>query len=78
MTVQCLEKRKKNAHFLKMKKEKSERLTSWQGTQLFGEVLDSGVDAFHAEAGNCLSWLRDSPVGEQLPGAIVLHVAVVF
>lgn len=45
---------------------------------LYGKALRSGADAFHAEAGNCLSWLKGSSVVEQLPGAIVLCMASAF
>jgi len=38
-------------------------------------LLGSGVDTFRAEAGNCHSRVRGSPVREELLGAIVLRIA---
>ena len=49
-----------------------------RSVDVFSKVLSSGADAFCAEVGNCLGWLRGSPVREQLLGAIVLCVAMAF
>lgn len=52
-------------------------IQTWKNSQ-YWTFLVRYLDAFCAEAGSCLGWLRGSPVREQLPGAIVFHVAAAF